>query len=307
MSSYDSPWKEALDLFLHLLLQFLFPDVEADIDWTQDYESLEQELRQIAPEGEVGLRLADKLIKVRTLSGDERILHLEVQAQPRKEFERRAYVYHYRGDDRFGVPPEALVILADDDPAWRPTTYQVRLKRTRLTFEFQPAKLLDWANRQEELRDHENPMGLFVLAHLEARRTRNDDERARVKLDLLSRLRARKLDDQEMRQWYRFLDWFLDLPRERDIEVYRQARTQAQESKMPFVTFADRYERELAFLQGLEALLEAKFGEPGLALMDDLRKVEDDKRLEAILQAARKATSPDDIRALIAKPPPDAA
>jgi hypothetical protein len=32
MSSYDNPWKEALDFFLRLLLRFLFPDVEADID-----------------------------------------------------------------------------------------------------------------------------------------------------------------------------------------------------------------------------------------------------------------------------------
>jgi hypothetical protein len=141
-------------------------------------------LRQIAVEGEVGLRLADKLIKVRTLSGDERILHMEVQAQPRKEFERRASIYHYRGDDRFGIPPDALVILADNDPTWRPTTYQVQLKRTKLTFEFQPVKLLDWADRKDELREHENPMGLFILAHLEAQRTHNDEaERARIKLE----------------------------------------------------------------------------------------------------------------------------
>src|SRR4051794_22263930 len=98
MTSYDSPWKEALDHFLPLLLALLFPKVEREVDWTQGYESLEQEFRPMIPEGETGLRLADKLIRVHTTSGDERILDVEAQAQPRQSFPRRVYVYHYRSD-----------------------------------------------------------------------------------------------------------------------------------------------------------------------------------------------------------------
>src|SRR5436190_238892 len=127
MTSFDSPWKEALDLYLRQLLALLFPKVEQEVDWSQGYESLEQEFRPMIPEGEMGLRLADKLIRIHTLAGDDRILNVEVQAQPRQEFPRRVYVYHYRSDDRFSGPPESLVVLADDDPGWRPTTYEVRL------------------------------------------------------------------------------------------------------------------------------------------------------------------------------------
>src|SRR3954471_20859618 len=123
MPDYDSPWKEVLDQQPQRALGFLFPDVEAEIDWTHDVESLEQELRQIAPSGEVGDRLADKLLKVRTRSGDERILHAEVQGRKQDHFERRVYVYGYRSDDRFGIPAEALVVLADDNSTWRPTRY----------------------------------------------------------------------------------------------------------------------------------------------------------------------------------------
>ena len=32
MTDYDSPWKEALELFLNAFLRFFFPDVHADID-----------------------------------------------------------------------------------------------------------------------------------------------------------------------------------------------------------------------------------------------------------------------------------
>jgi hypothetical protein len=141
MSDYDSPYKELIDRHLRLVLSRLFPEVYADIDWTHEVESLDAELQQY-PEGKVGKRLADKLVKVRTLSGDDRYLHLEVQGDREDDFERRMFIYQYRGDDRFGLPMEALVILADESPSWRPTKYLVKLKRTSLTFQFKPVKLL---------------------------------------------------------------------------------------------------------------------------------------------------------------------
>jgi hypothetical protein len=309
MSNFDAPWKEALELYLRPLLALLFPKVEQDVDWSQGYESLEQEFRPLLPEGETGLRLADKLLRVHTLSGDERVLAVEAQAQHRPHFTRRVYVYHYRGDDRFGVPPEALVILADGDPNWRPTTYEVQLKYTRLTFEFEPAKLLDWAGRKDELRQHENPMALFVLAHLEAQRTHNDDaERARVKLDLLVQLDQRTLDEDDLRHWHRFLGWLLDLPADLDDQVFAQARAMKQgDEPMQPIGYAEQREfrglqsgKIAGRLEGLETALDIKFQEAGLALMPELRKIDDPDRLAAILQAVRKAASLDEVRALLA-------
>jgi hypothetical protein len=49
-------------------------------------------------------------------------------------------------------------------------------------------------------------------------------------------------------------------------------------------------------LAGLEALLEAKFGEAGLALMPQVTAVGEPARLAAILQHARKAASVDAFR-----------
>jgi hypothetical protein len=305
MPEYDSPWKEVVDQQTRLAFGFLFPLVEQDTDWSEEVDSLDHELRKMAPAGPTGRRLADKLLKVKSLSGDDRYLHFEVQAQPQGGFERRVYVYHYRGDDRFGLPVESLVVLADEDPGWRPTTYSVQLKYTRLTFEFKPVKLLDWAGRREELASHPNPMGLFVLAHLEAQRTRQDvEERAAAKLGLILKLLERKLDGEEMRHWYKYLDWFLDLPPELERQVWAKVGRHEQEGKMPFVTFAERYGEEKGLrkgelkglLAGLEAILEVKFKEEGLALMPALRQVEEPATLEAILNEARKAVSLEDVR-----------
>jgi hypothetical protein len=178
MAEYDSPWKELIDQRTRLVLDLLFPAVEQDTDWSHDWDSLDQELQKLYPEGKAGKRLADKLLKVRSRSGDDRYLHFEVQGDPQDDFERRMFVYQYRGDGRFGLPMEALVILADDDPKWRPTRYVVQLRYTRLAFEFRPVKLLDWAGRTDELLAQANPVGLFLVAHLKSRQTRGDPEDA---------------------------------------------------------------------------------------------------------------------------------
>jgi hypothetical protein len=305
MSSYDSPWKEALYHHLRQLLSLLFPRLAEEIDWSKDYHPLEQELRQLFPEAEVGLRQADALIRVRLKSGDDRLLHAEVQAQKREEFPRRVYEYNYRGFDHFREPPEALVILGDDDPDWRPRQYAVRLRYSQLTFEFEPVKLLDWVGRKQELLDNKNPMGLFVVAHLEAQRTHGDEqERARVKLDLLLRLAARRLDEDETRQWYRYLDWFLNLPPDLNRATYAQARSQTLERGMPFVTEAEKYGRELGYVEGqLRVLLEMKFQQAGRDLMPEIYKINELQRVTALLQIADKATSIEEVRAAITQAP----
>jgi hypothetical protein len=155
-------------------------------------------------------------------------------------------------------------------------------------------------------------MGLFVVAHLEAQRTHGDEqERARVKLDLLLKLAARRLDEEETRQWYRYLDWLLKLPPELNRATYAQARTLTVERGMPFVTEAEKYGLEVGeikgqvkgLLVGLEALLEAKLQQAGLDLMPEIRKIDDPQRLTALLQVARKATSVEEVRAAITQAP----
>ena len=71
MAEYDSPWKEALDEYFEPFLQFCFPDVCREIDWTRGYVPLDKELQKISPKGELGQRAVEKLTHVRRTSGDE--------------------------------------------------------------------------------------------------------------------------------------------------------------------------------------------------------------------------------------------
>lgn len=94
---YDSPWKEALELFFEAFMQFYFPGLCTEIDWSRGFEFLDKELQQVLREAEFGRRHIDKLVKVWLKDGGEQwiLIHIEFQGQPQAEFPERMYVYNY--------------------------------------------------------------------------------------------------------------------------------------------------------------------------------------------------------------------
>jgi hypothetical protein len=283
--------------------------VFAILDWQRDHKPLDTELRKIVPEGEGGKRFIDKLMKAyRRDSGDMRLLHAEVQCQKEDEFERRMHVYNYRIEDVYSHPVLTLVVLGDDDPDWRPHEYRFEEEGVCRTLSFTPVKLLDYAGRLEELERHENPFGVLVVAHLVSRQTRSDvATRKAWKLRLLRGLYDRKLDAEDLRQWYRFVDWLLDLPVEENRQVWQEIQKIEQEKHMPYVTSVEQigYERGLeegarALRELIEHWLERKFGEEGKALMPEVRKIEAPTRLKAVADVVVTAPTLDDVRRALA-------
>ncbi len=103
MPEFDSPWKEMLDEYFEPFLALCFPEAHHEIDWTRGYEMLDKELQKIAPQGETGRRIVDKLLRVWHRSGEEEwfLVHVEVQSQGEAHFEHRMFVYHARLRDRY--------------------------------------------------------------------------------------------------------------------------------------------------------------------------------------------------------------
>ena len=63
-SEYDSPWKEALDIYFPEFMEFFFPNAYQEINWNKGYETLDKELQKVVQDANLGQRLADKLVKV---------------------------------------------------------------------------------------------------------------------------------------------------------------------------------------------------------------------------------------------------
>ncbi len=165
---YDSPWKEAIERYFADFMHFYFPTAHARIDWSQPISFLEQELREVVQDAELGTRFVDKLVKVTQRGGrdDWLYIHVEVQGQPQEEFAERMFVYNYRLYDRYRKPIASLAVLADERTNWRPTTFSYQALDCQMGIRFPIAKLLDWSGSEDRLADTANPFSIITLAHL---------------------------------------------------------------------------------------------------------------------------------------------
>ena len=252
---YDSPWKEMLSEYFHEFMTFFFPDVSQDIDWTRRYELLDKELRQITREADIGVRLADHLVKVWKKNGEETwvLIHVEIQAQQQGDFPHRMYVYDYRIYDLYHRPVASFAVLADENPGWRPSGYVRKLWGSSTEFRFPVVKILDYRDRWEMLEASDNPFAIVVQAHLKTLETQQDEaSRARWKVTLAKELYKRGFSKADIVKLYRFIDWLMVLPKELEEACYREIVQFEEEQKMPYITTAERIGIEKGREEGRE-------------------------------------------------------
>jgi hypothetical protein len=300
MADYDSPWKEALDVFFEAFLKLFFPQAHADIDWSRPYQSLDKELQQIAPDSETGRRYVDKLFQVLLKSGVEQwiLIHIEVQMDDDSDFPVRMFIYHYRIFDKYNRREVvSFAVLGDDNPAWRPQSFSYQRWGMEVGFRFPVVKLLDYAARREELEASDNPFATVVLAHLDNQATRQRlGERKDRKFALIKRLLERGWDAKRVRELLRVIDWLMELPKDLKIELSEQVTRYQREKHMPFIDMFEEIAMERALAKGIETILEHKFPDASGQLMSEIRQVHDHEQLNKILLAAATAVSPEELR-----------
>ena len=298
---FDSPWKEALDHYFERCMAFFFPDAHADIDWSRGYEMLDKESQPIVRRSAHGRRYVDKLAKVWLRDGQERwiLIHIEVQAAREGEFPRRMHIYNHRIFDRYGREVISLAILADDDPGWRPTRYEYARWGFRSLTEFPIVKLIDDAGRYQELETDPNPFAVVVLAHLKAVETRRSPEDRRAwKVRLFKGLYERGMGHEDVRRLFDFIDWVMELPRGLDDRFWDEIDAYKEEKTMRFVNIFERMGKVSGLLEGIEAVLEVRFGAEGLEFMSELRDLDirDHVLLGKVLDRLKTAEDLDEVR-----------
>ena len=298
-TDYDSPWKEALDVYFRPFLAFCFPLIHDDIDWSRGVEPLDKELQQIAPRAVQGRRYVDKLVKVWRKNGREVwvLLHVEVQTQRQRGFARRMDGYNHRIRDRYDRRVVSVAVLADDDPNWRPDRFEDELWGWSQRMTFPAAKLLDYAGREAELEAETNPFARVVLAHLKALETRRDPEGRRLwKVRLVRGLYERGFKAEDVRQLFRLIDWLMDLPKRENKRFWQEVQQMEEERIMPFVTTPERFGMEKGFLLVVEDLLRDKFGEEGVQLLPEIIALDDPDKFRAMTLSISKATTLEEVR-----------
>ena len=239
-------------------------------------------------------------------------MHLEVQGYFDPNFARRMFIYNYRTFDRYNVDVVSLAILADSDPRYRPSRFEVTHWGFRCLLEFPTVKLLDYRKRLIELESSTNPFAVLVSAHLRALATqRHVAERLSLKVSMVKALYERGYGREDVLRLYRFIDELLALPEELTRQFHREIRAYEEETKMTYITTAERIGIEIGIQQGIqqgkqeglrEGLLRAirlgleiKFESAGLRLYPAISKIQDLGTLEAISEALKIAKTPVEI------------
>ncbi len=259
---YDSPWKDAIELHFADFLHFYFPAAHAKIDWSRPISFLEQELREVVRDAELGKRFVDKLVKVSRHSGqdDWLYIHLEVQGSPQEAFAERMFVYNYRLYDRYRTPIASLAVLADDRVNWRPTEFGYDVLDCQMGIRFPVAKLLDWSGSEARLADSVNPFAIVTRAHLATRATAHDpDARCLAKRTIVRDLFRHNWDKQKVLDLFAVIDWMMRLPKEHEQAFLKTLEATEEDSKMRYVTSIERLAREEGIEQGVrQGILQGK-------------------------------------------------
>ncbi|MEZ6141999.1 MAG: hypothetical protein R3B84_15645 [Zavarzinella sp.] len=120
-------------------------------------------------------------------------------------------------------------------------------------FEFNLVKLLDYAERLDELTNHRSPVGLVVAANIRSLLTHgNADLRFADKARLIRQLFDRKLTSDEVWNIMRLLDWLVELPEELAEDFNKVRNEMMRENQMPFVTSFEQIAEKKGFKLGEE-------------------------------------------------------
>jgi hypothetical protein len=112
-------------------------------------------------------------------------------------------------------------------------------------------KLLDFADRLEELERSTNPFARFVVAHLKTQQTQGDYEtRLQWKLRLIQGLYDMGLPDAEIGQLGHDFDWLLVLPDPLALRYHTTMTEFEEERGMPHLSTAERIGRNIGRKEG---------------------------------------------------------
>ena len=267
-AQFDTPWKLIFDYFFKQLVEFFMPDVAKEINWEKPYQFLDKELLAIQKKAKVGNKIADKLIKVFTFSGEEVwvILHVEVQGAKEKDFSARMFEYYYRIYDKYKVEIMSMAILTDENANWRPNKFHRSLWGCEINLAFPIVKLIDFRDKMAQLEYSKNPISKVVQAHLAALDAKGNVElEYENKLFLVKKLYGLGYTGEEIRILYTFIDYVLALPDDLEENFMENMREFEDSQETHYITSAERIGIKKGKLEGqqelLDLLLTNKFGQ----------------------------------------------
>jgi len=280
-SDFDSGWKEMVEIYFKDGMELLYSELDEIIDYKRGYKFIDKELEEITGKKKSKRKVVDKLAEIRLKNGEGHIvyLHSEFQQGKEKEFTKRIYTYNSLIFNKYKKNTISLVILGDNDKKWRPEEYKVEYPGFKLYFKYKLVKLIDFKEREEELRKSKNPFSKVILSHLKRIEAGNDVvKQFKIKKELVKELYDIGLKKEDIRNLVKFIDCIFQLPDELEEEYIEEIRKYEEVKKMPLVMTAEVLGYKKGIEEGIEKGIE-KGREEGREEGIEKQKIETIKRM----------------------------
>jgi hypothetical protein len=303
-ANYDQTWKEAIGEYLELFLQFFYPDIHQEIDWSKTPISLDKELEQITASSQTKKRYADKLFQVWLLNNEVIwiLIHIEVQSQHDKEFPQRMFIYNYRSYDLFNQPVISLAILGDENKNWRPNSYKYGIGDSEVSMKFSIAKLLDY--QWSDLEASNNLFAIIVMAHLKTKVTTKDlTQREQWKWNLVRPLYQKGLTKVDIINLVKFIDRMMTLPPPLQTEFQTKLNDYEKELNMPFLSTIEENAQEkgakITRQDDIIKILSTRFDNLPEKIIYNIKQIDNMSILENLLLPSINVNSLEEFQTLI--------
>jgi hypothetical protein len=257
---FDTYWKEILDL-IEPATRFFLPELHQKIDWSINYISLEQELRNLLYGRKKGrVKRTDKLFRFKLLDGTDHYLlhHIEAEAYPTATFPQRMFGYFIRLILKYNnTPITMLAIFVGEQPVKPLDSYSIDCFGTECSFKYNTFSVA--TQSEMELLQSDNPFALVILANLYVIQSKGDvAQRMRLKYKLLKHIANSNFPSEIIKNLFNFASFFITLPPEEEEKVLqimnKQAQAQPQSKKLTYAQQAEAYGDNL-----LEKLFKSKY------------------------------------------------
>ncbi|MDY6804224.1 MAG: DUF4351 domain-containing protein [Cyanobacteriota bacterium] len=291
--NHDRLFKELITTFFIEFLELFFPAVLTYLD--QNYiEFLDKE---VFPEIPLAESLETDIVVKTKFQGKDAffLVHVENQAKQKPDFEKRMFRYFCLLSGKHDLPVYPIAVLSFDSPrAAQPSKYRVVFpNKVVMEFNYELIQLnqLNWRNYLQ----NRNPVAAALMAKMNIAR----QDRPRVKLECLRLLATLRLDPARMKLISGFVDTYLRLNAEEEVQLKSQISTlqsNEQEEVMEIVTSWMEQGIEQGIERGIERglilgelkiilrLINRKIGEITPQLLERIRQLSEPK-LEDLSEA----------------------
>ena len=291
---YDSPWKVALKNFLPQGMELFFPQSYQQIDWSKKVSFLDTNLENLIKDSETGNKIADCLVEVNLIDGQEvyLLLHVEVQGDRDTNFAERMYLYNSAIYSRYRKKVTSFAILADVNKDWQPEPFCYGYLGGETLLRYPTVKLLDY--NLEELQASSNPFAAIVEANLKTKVTTNDlNTRLSEKVRIIKGLYQRNFTKDEIIQLFRAINWMMDLSDELQLEFSNIWRAYEREMNMPYLMDFEIEARNLGRNEGvIIGELQAKKNDIKEFLLARFSQELSDEKIDELTQTMERIYDP---------------